>query len=146
MRSHLYFAYADNMDEATIRHVCPGASFEGVGELKDYRFDFNQEGNATVIEDHGRSTWGVVWCLSSRDIYLLDRKEAQIARSVSRVNKNVRLQDGREVEAFLYQLDEIGKPRFNSGLLEIVIEQALYWALPKEHIHYLKGLKEGSLG
>ncbi len=138
--SHLYFAYADNMSENIVREICPGVSFEGIAELKKYRFTFNSKGKATIVEDVNNSVWGVVWCLSSRDIYLLDKKEEQNLGNFKKINKTVAFKNGKQVEAFIYIADDTGDPIPDQSALNFVIDQARYWALPDEYISFLKNL------
>jgi hypothetical protein len=142
--SHLYFAYADNMDEETVRRICPGVSFEGIAELKGYRLTFNSQGKITLIKDDSASAWGVVWCLSARDIHFLDNKERGNLGSFEKVIVDVNLSDGRETSAFLYNTTTGKNALFNFNLLEQVIELAHYWALPATYIEYLRGLQGSS--
>lgn len=138
--NHFYFAYANNMNEDLIRTICPGAKFEGVGELRRHRFDFNQQGQPVVIEDKEHSVWGVIWCLSVRDINMLDEKESKELGNFSKVTKTVLLQDNREADAFIYLPTEFGKPTYSLALLSDIIDQADYWSLPKSYLSYLKSL------
>jgi len=142
--SRLYFAYADNMDEETVRRICPGVSFEGIAELKGYRLTFNSWGKITLIKDESDSAWGVVWCLSTRDIHFLDNKERENLGSFEKIMVNVNLSDGRETSAFLYITTVGNDPLYNPNLLEQVIELAHYWALPANYIQYLKSIQKKS--
>jgi len=138
--NHFYFAYADNMSENIVREICPGVYFEGIAELKKYRFTFNSKGKATIVEDVNNSVWGVVWCLSSRDIYLLDKKEEQNLGNFTKINKIVILKNGKQAEAFIYIVDDTGDPVPDQSVLNLVVDQARYWALPDEYISFLKNL------
>lgn len=143
--SRLYFAYGDNMNENVVRNICPGVTFEGVAELKGYRITFNSEGQITIVPDNSSSVWGVVWCLSLKDIHLLDQKEEEMLGAYEKKALFVNFLDGRTAEAFLYLTDVGKKPSLNNSLMDFLIEQAQYWALPTAYISYLKQIR-GSNG
>lgn len=140
--SRLYFAYADNMNEDIIRGICPGVSFEGVAELPGYRLAFNSLGKLTIVPDDSSSVWGIVWCLSMRDIHFLDQKETDSLGEFEKITREVRFLDNRSAAAFMY-ITEIGANQiFNRGLQEIVLEQAYYWSLPAHYIEFLESLAD----
>jgi hypothetical protein len=140
--SRLYFAYADNMNEDVVRGICPGVSFEGVAELREHRFIFNSKGKITVVKDENSSIWGIVWCLSIRDIHLLDKKEEETLGSFKKLIKTVNFLDGRIEEAFLYITDTGGRSSYSQPLMDFIIDQAEYWSLPASYIEFLKGIRE----
>jgi len=140
--SRLYFAYADNMNEDIVRDICPGVAFEGVAELRGYRFTFNSQGKITITEDESSSIWGVVWCLSMRDIHLLDNKEVETLGKFEKLTQDVHFIDGRAVETFLYITDVGGQPSYSRNLIDLIIEQAHYWSLPASYVEFLKSIRE----
>lgn len=140
MENRYHFAYADNMDEQNARLVCPGATFEGVAELKNYRLTFTAKGRATIVADTGCSVWGVIWCLSNRDIHLLDRNEEEFLPDYRRTTVSIRFPDQREIEAFCYINVKTEPSAPNRNLLTAMIESAEFWGLPAGHITYLKSL------
>lgn len=139
---HLYFAYADNMDENIVRGVCPGAWLEGIGELRKYRFTFDANGRPTITKDENSSIWGVAWYLSNKDIYLLDKKEARESGEFKRITVEIIIEKVKPAQAFIYLTNYYGEPVINISLLDLVIDQAIYWALPGDYITYLKKLKQ----
>lgn len=139
---HFYFAYADNMNENIVRGICPGISFEGIGELKKHRFTFDANSRPSIIADENNSIWGVVWYLSNKDIYLLDKKESKGSGEFKRIIVEVTVEKIKPVQAFIYLTDTYGEPSINTSLLDLVIDQAIYWALPGDYIAYLKKLKQ----
>ncbi len=142
--SRLYFAYGDNMNEDVIREICPGVSFESVAELKGHRFMFNSQGRITITNDDNCSIWGVVWCLSTRDIHLLDQKEVETLGVIKKLNRTVNFLDGRNEEVFLYITDVGGRPSYSQPLMDFIIDQALYWSLPTNYIEFLKNIREAN--
>jgi len=140
MESLYHFAYADNMDEANARLICPGATFESVAELKDFRLTFTPQGRATLLEEPGGSVWGVVWCLSHRDQHLLEKNEEEHLPDYRRTTVKVYFPDKRIVDAFCYINHNTGQPATNHILLMSMIELAEFWGLPAGHIAYLKSL------
>lgn len=141
-KSRLYFAYADNMNEDIVREICPGVAFEGVAELRGYRLTFNSQGKITATEDASSSIWGVVCCLSMRDIHLLDMKETDMLGVFEKPTKDLHFLDGRAAEAFFYITGIGDKPTYNHNLMEFIIEQAYYWSLPTNYIEFLKSIRE----
>jgi len=139
--TRLYFAYADNMNEEIVRNICPGVSFEGVAELKNQRLTFNSRGKITITKDGSHSIWGVVWCLSMRDIHLLDKKEVATLGKFEKVDKHVDFLDGRSAEAFSYITDVGNQISYSRSLIDFVIEQAQYWSLPAAYIGFLKEIQ-----
>ncbi|PIS30505.1 MAG: hypothetical protein COT43_01610 [Candidatus Marinimicrobia bacterium CG08_land_8_20_14_0_20_45_22] len=140
-RDRLYFAYADNMNEELIRSICPGAEFEGVAELREYRLDFNEKGQPVVIMDCQHSVWGIVWCLSVRDIALLDEKETRKFGKHSKVKLPVWIEGNRDVDAFICLPNETGTPIYRVSCINDIVEQADYWSLPRSYVSYIKSLK-----
>ena len=140
--SRLYFAYADNMNEDIVRDICPGVSFEGVAELRGHRLIFNSKGKITITEDESSSIWGVVWCLSMRDIHLLDIKEVEALGEFEKPTKEIHFIDDRTAEAFLYITDVGGRPSYNRNLMDFIIEQAYYWSLPVSYVEFLKSIRK----
>ncbi len=138
MENRYHFAYADNMDEENARLVCPGATFEGVAELRDHRLTFTSKGRATIVTDSGSSVWGVVWCLSNRDVHLLDRNEEEYLPEYRRTTVLVQFPDRRKIEAFCYINVNTETSVPDRNLLRAMIESAEFWGLPANHIAYLK--------
>lgn len=138
--SRLYFAFADNMNEDVVRKICPGISFEGIAKLPNHKLVFNALGKATIVEQKGRAVWGVVWCLSCKDIHHLDGKEEVDLGTYQKLNKLVLMPDEKEVEAFLYITPHSTNSIANKELLDFILEQALYWMLPRDYIEYLQSL------
>lgn len=135
-----HFAYADNMNEENARRICPGAKFEGIGELPGYRLTFTPHGRATLSPDGNATVWGVVWCLSNRDIFNLERNEEEHLPDYRRQAVQIILSDGRQLEAFCYISLVTGKPQINPSLLAAMIDSAEYWSLPDKHIKMLQDL------
>ena len=101
---------------------------------------FNSKGKATIVEDIDNSVWGVVWCMSSRDVHFLDKKEKQNLSNFKNINKNVIFKNGQQDEAFIYIADDGGNPVPDQSTINFVIYQARYWVLSCEHISFLKYL------
>jgi hypothetical protein len=128
------------MDENFIRKSCPGVSFEGIAKLEGYRLTFNSRGKATVVESLGDIIWGVVWCMSSRDILKLDHKETLDLGKFKKLNRTVTFSDNRQIEAFIYIGEDQGQPIHNDELLKQIITIAKYWALPADYIEQLHSM------
>lgn len=62
-----------NTNDDVMRHRCPDARLIGVGDLPQHRLCFRY--HADVVIDCNTSTYGVVWCVSDRDLEQLDWAE-----------------------------------------------------------------------
>ena len=70
-----YFAYGSNMDVNQMAERCPTACFKGKAILKDYRFDLDSAGYATIINEKGAYVEGLLWSVTREDLVRLDRYE-----------------------------------------------------------------------
>ena len=139
LTTHYHFAYADHLNEENARRICPGATFEGIAELIDYRLIFTPHGRASLQPESGAAVWGVVWCLSNRDIFNLGKNEEEHLPDYRRHTVEVKLADGRLLQAFCYTSLITGDAQPNPKLLRAMIDDAEFWGLPA---HYIKSLRE----
>lgn len=139
-----HFAYADHLNEENARRICPGATFEGIAELNGYRLTFTPRGRATLQSDPTASVWGVVWCLSNRDIFNLEKNEELHLPDYRRSCVDVKLSDGRILTAFCYISRESGDSQPDPSLLRAMIDDAQFWGLPSQYIQFLRAQLQAS--
>ena len=78
MTGRRYIAYGSNLNRAQMALRCPDAKVVGTGEIKDYELLFRGNRNgavATVEPKKGESVPVLIWEISPRDEFNLDRYE-----------------------------------------------------------------------
>lgn len=74
----LYIAYGSNLNLEQMAYRCPDANIVGKGIIKDYALKYRGSKTGaylTVIPEKGKHVPVVVWNISERDEYFLDRYE-----------------------------------------------------------------------
>jgi gamma-glutamylcyclotransferase (GGCT)/AIG2-like uncharacterized protein YtfP len=139
----LHFAYGSNMSRALMQPRCPGAVPLGIARLDAYRFHIMPEGYASVATQPGSTVHGVLWRLTPRDLAALNAYENIDSGLYRSVVLPVHGENGT-VSAMLYagHTRAHGKPR--PGYMELVIEAAREWKLPRDYIESLARLSPSS--
>ena len=78
MTGRRYIAYGSNLNRGQMALRCPDAKVVGTGEIKDYELLFRGNRNgavATVEPKKGESVPVLIWEISPRDEFNLDRYE-----------------------------------------------------------------------
>ena len=70
---NLYCAYGSNMDLEQMRVRCPNSKVVAVGNIEDYKLQFNR--HATIVKQQDKNTPVVVWEIAPQDWKKLDRYE-----------------------------------------------------------------------
>lgn len=149
-RTQLYFCYGDDMDGDRMRAMCPSASFVCTARLPGYRLEFVGHskrwdgGEEALVNDGGRSVWGVVYRLGYTDGDLLDAwKDIRLNGTGLRFHylEDVFAEDGAVHSALVYQKSELGKPTAPSGeYLAAVIAAAVSRGLPAPYVDALRAV------
>ena len=120
MTGRRYIAYGSNLNRAQMALRCPDAKVVGTGEIKDYELLFRGNRNgavATVEPKKGESVPVLIWEISPRDEFNLDRYEGYptfyYKKDIKVQYKGIRTGNRRTVTAFAYIMHEerqIGVP------------------------------------
>jgi hypothetical protein len=129
----LHFAYGTNMSRALMRARCPLARPVGPATLAGWRFHINPDGLASLAAQQGARVHGVLWELSARDVAAINAYEG-LAAGLYEVRMLPVRHDGRHASALVYIARRRGRGTPRPGHLEIVLEAARDWELPRPYI------------
>ena len=107
MTGRRYIAYGSNLNRAQMALRCPDAKVVGTGEIKDYELLFRGNRNgavATVEPKKGESVPVLIWEISPRDEFNLDRYEGY-PRLYGKEMLEVEL-DGKREKMMAYTMTE----------------------------------------
>lgn len=126
MDKHLYFAYGSNMDEGQMAHRCPEAIYVGTAELRDYGFELDSAGVATVVQKPGFTVYGALWLISDSDERTLDGYEGVASGCYHKAVCRVRDGAGRSLPALVYisNRDVHDGVTYRSGYLDSIVWNA----------------------
>lgn len=132
-----YYAYGSNMDPEQMASRCPGATFAGIGKLKDHRFMINLKGVASIVPDPQGNVYGVVWSISIAHKLILDGFEGVEDKKYYEEIIQVLTNTNELIDALVYVATETlpGLPR--EGYLEKILRGAEHFGLPPQYIEEL---------
>jgi cation transport regulator ChaC len=135
-----YFAYGSNMDVNQMSHRCPNAVLKGVGVLKDYCFDLDSKGYATIRPLPGSSVQGIIWKVFNSDVEALDRYEGVEIDCYSKEYLPVTMEgDTKEMLVYISNRERFnGKLKSHDEYMNKVIDAAEFHGLDKEYISSLR--------
>ncbi len=135
-----YFAYGSNMDVNQMSYRCPDAVLKGVGILKDYCFDLDSKGYATVRPLPGSSVQGLIWKVLKEDIVSLDRYEGVASNCYSK--EYLPVLSGNDTKKMLVYVSKrnrfTGKLSSNDDYMNKVIKAAEEQGLDNAYIDSLR--------
>jgi hypothetical protein len=129
----LYFAYGSNMSRPLMRQHCPLSAPISNAVLDRHRFIVTADGYASIVASPVHKVHGVLWRLDARDVAALDVYEGLdvgLYRSGVRPVRHA----GGIAKAMVYIGRNClpGRPRL--GYLEVVLDAANEWKLPRAYI------------
>lgn len=136
----LYFAYGSNMGAKQMRDRCPGAYPVSTAIIRDYRFDLDEAGVATIESDRGSVVYGLLWRISKQNAIKLDECEGVSFGCYERFSVKAEAAFGK-TEVMAYRSlrgHNNGKRRQN--YLEGIIESAQLLNFPPDYVKKLKSL------
>lgn len=153
----LYFAYGSNLDWSQMKGRCPSAQFVCIAMIKDHKLAFTRRsierdcGVADVIQERGRTVWGVVYQISElEDIIQLDKSEgfkpgrSREANSYIREERHV-YTDGTTEKPLLVSVYIANKqenpPLPSNEYKTLIVNGAKFWHLPEDYIKELEQIK-----
>ena len=93
----LYFAYTANIEPARLAEVAPGASFEFIAHLPEWKMEFTiANGNGGIPSVRplpGNTVWGAVFDIPAGELSAIDDRESSEGRS--RVETQAMDREGR---------------------------------------------------
>ena len=142
--THLYFAYASNMDPKRFRRLCPRGAFVGPARLPDHRLAFSRYssqrrgGSADVVPDAESEVWGVLYEVSNADLDALDRSE-NVPAAYRRETVVVEDAEGGEREAVTFVANRTGDFLPHRDYVALIAQGAEARGLPP---HYVAALHQ----
>ncbi|XP_076035822.1 gamma-glutamylcyclotransferase-like isoform X2 [Oratosquilla oratoria] len=146
----MYFAYGSNLYAKRIHINNPSAKKAAIGELKNFRLDFNYYSRrwkgaaATIEESDGDSVWGVLWEVHLDDMDNLDMQEGVHQQIYRPLQVKVLTGDGKEVNARTYQIirpvEEDRRP--STVYKNVILTGARENGLPEEYIKKLESIED----
>lgn len=88
----LYAAYGSNMNIEQMAHRCPHSFVVGKGMIENYKLKFSY--HADIVPSDGDCVPVVLWEVTERDFYALDRYEGVAGGYYERVNLPVKSSKG----------------------------------------------------
>jgi len=129
MTKFLYFAYGANLNKRSMQHRCPEAIPCGAAKLTDHRLVFKY--HADVEPAEGSEVPGAAWEITESCLQSLDRFEGYPEYYTRRLGA-IRLADGREKQAILYQMNGTEYSQPSGSYLNTIAEGYDDFGLDKE--------------
>ena len=131
----IYFAYGANLDRNGMDNRCPGNKPLCRAVLKNYRLMFKSV--ADIEEAVNHNVHGALYEITKEHLRSLDRFEGY-PRLYIRKTVPVITEDGREIKAIIYQMND--RNSYSSpyrGYLNTILSGCQQWQLPEEYIQYI---------
>jgi gamma-glutamylcyclotransferase (GGCT)/AIG2-like uncharacterized protein YtfP len=131
----IYFAYGANLNREGMENRCPGNKPLCRAVLKNYRLIFKSV--ADIEEATNHNVHGALYEITKEHLRSLDRFEGY-PRLYIRKTVPVITEDGREIKAIIYQMND--RNQYASpyrGYLNTILLGCLQWQLPEEYIQYI---------
>jgi gamma-glutamylcyclotransferase (GGCT)/AIG2-like uncharacterized protein YtfP len=133
-----YFAYGSNMDRNQMLKRCPEAELISVATISGWRFRINTRGVATIVPEDESTVYGIVWRLSKGDEQNLDYYEGVGMGLYAKRTMEVRLADGRSLEAFLYLATDTQPGTARPGYMDAIVAAAISNNFPSSYVQELR--------
>ncbi|MCB2223640.1 MAG: gamma-glutamylcyclotransferase [Actinobacteria bacterium] len=143
----LYFAYDATIDPARLADVAPGAEFQFIAHLPEWRLTFpipNGDGSLpSVHPESGNTVWGAVFSLPSSDLDGLNQAHEQEGRVPTTTQAMDR--EGRRHDVLVHVAGNgaAAEGRPEQGYLARMVGGGRHWRLPAGWIASLEEHLEG---
>lgn len=123
-KRRLYFAYGSNICENQMAGRCPDSHLQGTAYIKDYRFQINSRGVATIVKDIGKVVYGVLWQISKKDENTLDDFEGVPFGTYHKEEINAWLPHEKTTQTMVYIARDTTVGVARDGYMERIIKAA----------------------
>lgn len=129
----LYFAYDATIDPERMSQVAPGAEFQFIAHLPEWRLTFpipNGDGSLpSVHPESGNTVWGAVFRLPASEVQGLNDLQSSEGRSPTTVQAMDR--EGRRHDVLVHVAEHAnGQGRPEPGYLRRMVTGGRHWRLP----------------
>jgi gamma-glutamylcyclotransferase len=130
----LYFAYNANIDPSRLGDIAPGASFEFIAHLPEWKMEWtilNGSGGLPSVRPlPGNTVWGAVFTVNADDLAAIDAHEAAEGRTPTRAQAMDR--EGRRHDVVTHvgptEADAVLDPE--QPYLRQMVTGGRHWKLP----------------
>lgn len=130
----LYFAYNANIDPQRLDTLAPGASFEFIAHLPEWKMEYTipngSGGLPTVRPLPGNTVWGAVFSIESGDLKAIDAAE----KGEGRVRATTQAMDreGRRHDVVTHVGDDPADTALTPepGYVRLMVNGGRHWSLP----------------
>jgi len=144
----LYFAYNANIDPERIGTIAPGAAFEFIAHLPEWKMEFtilNGAGGLPNVRPlPGNTVWGAIFSVPKQELAAIDDQEA----SEGRVPTTIQAMDrqGRRHAVITHVSLEGAGAEFDpeKPYLKLMVQGGRHWELPMGWVASLEEHLEGS--
>ncbi len=130
----LYFAYDANIDPAKLAGVAPGAQFQFIAHLPEWRLTFpipNGDGSLpSVRPESGNTVWGAVFKLPAAEVGCLNDSQASEGRIPTTVQAMDREGRRHDVLVHVAESEPNGEGHPEPVYLEMMVNGGRHWNLP----------------
>jgi gamma-glutamylcyclotransferase (GGCT)/AIG2-like uncharacterized protein YtfP len=133
-RQQLFFAYDANIDPARLQGVAPGAEFQFIAHLPEWRMTFsiaNGDGGLPAVRpESGNTVWGAVFRLPAADVDALNELEAGEGRVPTTTQAMDREGRRHDVLVHVAESEPNGEFRPEPDYLQAMVSGGRHWKLP----------------
>ena len=130
----LYFAYNANIDPHRIESIAPGADFDFIAHLPEWRMEFtilNGAGGLPNVRPlPGNTVWGAIFSVPEPEFVAIDEQEA----SEGRIRRTTQAMDrqGRRHDVITHVSDAAGEAELDpeKPYLKLMVQGGRHWDLP----------------
>lgn len=130
----LYFAYNANIDPSRLGDIAPGASFEFIAHLPEWKMEFtilNGAGGLPSVRPlPGNTVWGAIFTVSSKDLAAIDASEAAEGRIPTRAQAMDREGRRHDVITHVATSEAADHLQPEHGYLQRMVTGGRHWKLP----------------
>jgi len=129
-----YFAYDANIDPDRITDLAPGAAFEFIAHLPEWKMEFtilNGAGGLPNVRPlPGNTVWGAIFSVPDGELAAIDEQEASEGRT--RTIAQAMDREGRRHDVVTHVSDDDATPDLDpeKSYLQLMVRGGRHWKLP----------------
>ena len=133
-RSLLYFAYDANIEPGRLEGLSPGAKFEFIAHLPEWKMEFTIPNGAGGLPNvrplPGNTVWGAIFSVPEGELAAIDAVEADEGRIPTKTQAMDR--EGKRHDVVTHIGEGVGDSVFDpeKPYLELMVEGGRHWKLP----------------
>lgn len=143
----LYFAYDANIDPDRIGTIAPGAKFEFIAHLPEWRMEFtilNGAGGLPNVRPlPGNTVWGAIFSVPEDELAAIDTQEATEGRVRTETQAMDRQGRRHRVVTHVSETDTATPHDPETSYLKLMVTGGRHWKLPTGWVASLEELIEG---